>query len=166
MTKTTESDRRFNHLDMLAGLQIMDWALMRMYLYGAAGQSKSKRRQRAADLEVRQAMELIRLVKKSGHHRFRDQIAGLAPAHAEGQRLGQEAAGITNYKRSHDLVWTECFMGLCCDLSGPRLALKPDWRETAITVWTNIGEEIAAGVAPDFERPEQTRQGLGSPPED
>ena len=161
-----DANRSYSRQELLAGIQIIDWALTRMYLYGPSNQGKTKRRPKSVDLESYQAMELARLVHKWGHQDFRDQIANLVPAHAEGARLGQEAAGITDYRRSHDLVWTECFMGLCCDLSGERLSLKPDWQKTAIVVWMNIGDEIRAGIAPDFESFEETAKRLDTPPED
>ena len=164
MVGKTAADDLYSRRELLAGMQMIDWALTQMYYYGPGAEAKIGRGRGAEpDPQAQQAVRLLRLVKGMGHHRFRDHIADLAPAHAEGERLGQEAAQITDYKRSHDLIWTECFMNLCCELHDDGFKLKPDWKDMAVIIWTNIGEEIREGVAPDFESFEETAQRLDSP---
>jgi hypothetical protein len=130
-------------------MQMLEWALNQMYLHGTGDAARVKLAE--GDPEALRAVKLLELMMIRGHHWFRDRIADLVPAHVEGQRLGIEAAGIEGYRRSHDIVWTECFMNYCCDLSGQGLALQPDWQRKATIIWSNIGREIEAGVFPDFD---------------
>jgi hypothetical protein len=80
-------------------------------------------------------------------------IADLAPFHVRAQDRGIAANGIANYKRSHDLAWTACFLLLCAPLTDEGFTLLPDWEESAAHAWKKMAQEIKQGVYPDFDRP-------------
>jgi hypothetical protein len=131
-------------------MQMLEWTLVQMYVHGA-GPEGQKRAYIDGDPEAIRGIELFELMKKLGHHQFRDMIADLVPAHLGGERLGIAAAGISDYNRTHDVIWTQCFMNFCVDLTERGFELKPRWKLKALNVWTRIGREIDAGIFPDLD---------------
>ena len=102
--------------ELLAGMQMLEWALLQIYVLGAERKTQTKAPVHR-DPESIRALKLIDLMMGRGHHWFRDMIADFAPMHAGGEHLGMAAAKITDYQRSHDIIWTQCFMNACVDLT-------------------------------------------------
>jgi hypothetical protein len=150
MEVIVSSKATYSRRELLAGMQILEWTLVQMYLHGA-GRENLVRVQAHGDPEAIRALKLVELTTRMGHHAFRDTVADLAPAHVEGERLGIVAAGLSNYGRSHDIIWTQLFMNICVEITDEGLTLKPNWQKQAVIVWKNIAREIENGIFPDFD---------------
>jgi hypothetical protein len=144
------SELTYSRRELLAGMQMLEWTLVQMYVHGT-GQENLVRAHAHGDPEAIRALKLFELTNHLGHQGFRDMVADLAPAHVEGERLGIAAAEISDYGRSHDIIWTQLFMNICVELTDAGLTLKPNWREQAVIVWNNIASEIENGIFPDFD---------------
>ena len=124
-THTIYSRRHF-----LAAMQMLEWAVTQMYVYGAGEEAVVRARQHG-DQDALRALKIMELAISMGSVRFRDHIADLAFAHVDGEDMGLKCAGIATYDRSHDTAWTQCFMNFCCELTDEGFRLSDVWADQA-----------------------------------
>jgi hypothetical protein len=94
MEGVMQNEAIYSRRGLLAGMQMLEWTQVQMYVHGV-GPEGQKRARMDRDPEAIRGIELIELMNRVGHHRFRDMIADLVPAHVEGEQLGIATAGPT-----------------------------------------------------------------------